>query len=171
MYLRLYSRYLNNSQCVILDICCQMQDTSARLPYVNSAFYQFQFCRICLKYSIERINVSNRDMSTIRCKFFSTFVVKYSAHRSSFDTQTLESVKYSVIAVLEILPEILNCTNLSFCSRYMDDSMCVILHICCHVQSTCSFLHYVNYGRCKIRCYCSAANSGFNIALNVSTLL
>jgi hypothetical protein len=53
---------------------------------------------------------------------------------------------------------------------FIDNSMRVILHFCCHTQGTITSLRYVNSGPRQIQYNYSSSYAGFNIQLNVSPL-
>ena len=76
-------------------------------------------------------------MSTIRCGRYSTFLATYSAHQPVCAISTcIVPDESSVIAVLHNQDKILIPTYLRFCCKYVDNSMCLILHICCQILCT-----------------------------------
>ena len=99
------------------------------------------------------------------------FAAKYSAYQLVSVMSTLVPVKFSMIAVLPIQAQIFKSTYLRFRYRYADNSMRVILHICCQIQCTSVGWRYVNSGPCQIQRNCSFAYSGLNIQIYVSLFL
>jgi hypothetical protein len=170
---------------MLLVICRQFGTLSTphflpNTPHINR-FAQCKLCvlpntalppfwRFCRKYSIERISLSIPFTWTIRWALYSIFAAKYSARQPVFAMSSLWPVKYSAIAVLEILPEILNRTYLCFHSRYVDNPMRVTLHIRCQIQCPSAGLRCVNSVPCQIQRYCRFGDSAGNIQLAVSLL-
>jgi hypothetical protein len=78
---------------------------------------------------------------------------------------------YNAITAPHIQTSIFIWTYLRCYWRYLDNSMHVILHSWCQIQSPSSGLRYVNCGPGHIQCNYSSAYSGFNIRLNPSALI
>jgi hypothetical protein len=110
-------------------------------------------------------------MRTIRSALHSTFAAKYIALYPVCATSTLIGDKSIFITVLRIKEYIFTWSYLRCCSRDMDNSLRVILHICCQIQLRLADLYYVNSGSCQIQCNYGSALWGLNIELVVSPLL
>jgi hypothetical protein len=78
---------------------------------------------------------------------------------------------YKVLTAPHIETLIFNSRQLPCYWRYLDNSVCVILHSWCQIQRTSSSFRYVNSGAAHIQCIYSSAYSILNIRLNVSALL
>jgi hypothetical protein len=76
-----------------------------------------------------------------------------------------------VLTAPHIKALIFNCRQLPCYCRYLDNSMHVILHSWCQIQSPYSGLRYVNCGAGHVQCIYSSANSDTNVHLNVSAQL
>jgi hypothetical protein len=171
---------------MLLVICRQFGTLSTphflpNTPHINR-FAQCKLCvlpntalppfwRFCRKYSIERISLSIPGTWTIRWALYSIFAAKYSARQPVFAMSSRWPVKYSAIAALDILPEILNRTYLCFHSRYVDNPMPVTLHIRCQIQCPSAGLRCVNFGTCQTQRYCNFGDSAWYIQLTVSQFL
>jgi hypothetical protein len=78
---------------------------------------------------------------------------------------------YNVVTAPNIQDPIFNCSYLRCYSRYLDNSMCVIMQTWCQIQRTSSSLRYLNCCPVHIQCNYSTTFSGFNIQLNLSAVL
>jgi hypothetical protein len=100
-YLRCYSRYLDNSMCVILQTWCQIQRTSSSLRYLNCCPVHIQ-CNYSsthcwLQYSSERICAAIGGIPTFRCGLYCKPGAKYCAHPPVYDMWTVVPTIYNVI--------------------------------------------------------------------------
>ena len=77
--------------------------------------------------------VAVADMSTMRCAWYSTLFAKYIAYQPVCAISTLVPDRSSVFAVLHNQDKIFIPTYLRFCCKYVDNSICLILHICCQI--------------------------------------
>jgi hypothetical protein len=96
---------------------------------------------------------------------------QYSAQPSAYAMWTVIPDIYNLFTSPRIQASIFNWTYLRGYRRYIDNSMCVMLHTWCQTQRTSSSLRYLNCGPWHIQCIYSSAYSGFNIQMNVSALL
>jgi hypothetical protein len=122
------------------------------------------------KYSIERISAAIGRLSTNCNAFYSTFAVKHRAQYPVYAMSTMIPVISNKITFIDIQDSIFNLTYLLRYWSYDDNSMRLILHICCQIQSTISGLRYVKSGPSQIQYNYSSSYVGFNIHLNVSPL-
>jgi hypothetical protein len=121
----------------------------------------------------------------VRCSLYSTFPAKYTAHQSVFAhllPNTADLLLFTLFRLgsrqiqyycsttypgfniqLNVSPfplEIRRHVRCALCSTFADK-----------YTAPATGLHYVNSGPGPMQCYCSTAYWGFNIQLNVSTLL
>ena len=173
-YLRCYSRYVYNSERVILHICCQIRGTTSGLRYVNSGLGQYQ--RIfSFAYSSMNVHLNITTlllvMSTIQCAIYFSYPAKYRARHPVCATSTLVKVKTSVFPLLHIRAWIFIWTYLRCYWWYVDNLMRFMLSICYQIQSTTSDLGYVKSGLGQEQRISTFAYSSMNIHLNISPLL
>lgn len=87
-------------------------------------------------------------MSEIRCTLHSTFAARYSERNPVWAMQNLDLARSSVFSVVYIQYYAFKPTYLRFCCSYADNSIRVIIHICCRIQGALSGLRCVNSGPC-----------------------
>jgi hypothetical protein len=109
-------------------------------------------------------------MSTIKCAWYSTFAAKYRAQYPVYAMPSLVPGKSNIITVLDIQASMSNWTYLVRYWWYVDNSMRIILHICCQIQSTKSGVCYAIPVPRQIQYNYSSSCAGINIQLNVSPL-
>ena len=85
-------------------------------------------------------------MSEIRCTLHSTFAARYSEHNPVWSMQNLDLARSSVFSVLYIQYYAFKPTYLRICCWCADNSIRVILHICCRIQGALTGLRCVNSG-------------------------
>jgi hypothetical protein len=124
-----------------------------------------------LQYSAAGIIAAIVDITSIQCALYCKFGVKYSAHRPVYSVLTVVPDVSKVLTAPHNYASIFSCRHLRCYCWYHINSMRVILHSWCQIQSTSSSLRCVDSGPCHIQCIYSSAYSDFNIHLNVSALL
>jgi hypothetical protein len=138
-------------------------------PQTYTMYLQLRIFR--LQYSTERICAAIPAVSTIQCASYCKRGAKYSAHPPVYAVWTVVPDIYSIITAPNIQASIFNWTYLRCYSRYIDNSMWVMLQPWCQMLRTSSSLRYLHCGPGHIHCKYSSAYSGFNIQLNVAPLL
>jgi hypothetical protein len=124
-----------------------------------------------LLYSSERICAAIGNISTIQCSLYCKLGAKYSAHPPVYAMWTVVPDIYNKFTAPHIETWIFIWTYLRCYWKYLDNSMRVILHSWCQIQSLSTGLRYVNRGPGHIPCIYSSAYSDFNVQLNISALL
>jgi hypothetical protein len=123
------------------------------------------------QYSTERICAAIGDIPTLRCALYCKLSAKCSAHPPVYAMWTVVPAIYKVLIAPHIHTSIFIWTYLHCYCTYHDNSMRVILQTWCQMQRTSSSLRYVNCGPGYIQSINSSAYLGFNIQLQVSSLL
>jgi hypothetical protein len=137
-------------------------------PQTYTMYLQLRIFR--LQYSTERICAAIGAISTIQCSSYCKRGAKYSAHPPVYAVWTVVPDIYSVITAPSIQASIFNWTYLRCYSRYIDNSMWVMLQPWCQMLRTSSSWRYLYGGPGHIKWIYSSTYSGFNIQLTVSAL-
>jgi hypothetical protein len=152
------------------NTACNFQFTQCEQWSRTYTMYS-QLCIFRLQYSTERIRAAIGDMSTNQWALYCKHCAKYVAHPPDYATWTMVPAIYNVFTVPHIQDSIFNKTYLRCYSRYLYNSILLILQTWCQIQRTSSGLRYVNCGLGQIQRNYSCAHSDLNIQLNVPALL
>jgi hypothetical protein len=96
-----------------------------------------------LQYSTERICAPIGGISTIQWALHCKLDAKYSAHHPVYAMWTVVPDVYNVVTARHIQAWIFNCRYLRCYSRYLDNSMRVLLQPWCQIQRTSCSLRYL----------------------------
>jgi hypothetical protein len=109
------------------------------------------------QYSSERICAAMGNISTIQCSLYCKVGAKYSAHPPVYAMWPVVPDIYNAITCPHSQASIFNRPYLRSHWRYIDNSMCVILHSWSQIHSPSSGLSYVNCGPEHMQCIYSSA--------------
>jgi hypothetical protein len=132
---------------------------------------KWHFLLFSLQYSIDRISAAIVGVSTNRCALYLTYAAKCSLFPPDYATSTLVPVKFNKVTVLLVQASIFNSTYIRCDWLFIEKSMRVVLHICCHIKRVSSCFRYVNNGPGQIKYIYISCYSGINIQLNVSPMI
>jgi hypothetical protein len=132
---------------------------------------QLQLLIFRLQYSTESICAAIVDISTIQCALYCKHGTKYSAHPPVDAIWPVFPDIYNENTVPHILASIFKWTYLRRYSRYVENSMRLILQTLWQILRTSSRLRHLYCVPGHIQYNYSSTYSGFNIQMNVSELL
>jgi hypothetical protein len=138
-------------------------------PRLFTKYLQLRIFR--LQYSATGICAAIVDIASILCALYCEHGAKYSAHPPVYAMWTVVPELYNVLTIPLIQAPIFNWTYLRCHWTYIENSMRLIQQTLCQIQRISFRLRYVKCGPVHMQCNFRSTYSGFNIQMNVSTLI
>jgi hypothetical protein len=169
-YLRWYWRYVGNSLRLALQSLCQIPVyviwnvvpniyNVLTAPHNQASIFIWTYLRCYWTYVDNSASIILQTWSN------------YSAHPPVYAIWTVVPELYNVLTIPHIQAPIFNWTYLRCHWTYIENSMRLIQQALCQIQRISFRLRYVKCGPGHIQCNFRSTHSGFNIQMNVSTLI